>query len=294
VTGGRKGVFSVVGADFSVVFEEIAAERNPVGPIVDVHTHAFPDALADRAMARLSAEVPGLPYYHDGRVGSLLASMDRAGIDISVVCSIATRPEQFEPILRWSAQIRSDRIVPLPSVHPADPDVIGHIEKIAAEGFKGIKLHPYYQQFVADEARMEAVYGAVSACGLILVMHTGYDIAFERVDRAGPQRIMGVLQRWPDLKLVTTHMGGWSQWDQVGRMIIGRCVYMETSFVLDGMDDEAMRRMLTAHPADYILFGTDSPWDDQKRALERVRGLGLGPELERKILSDNALRLLEI
>jgi len=125
-------------------------------------------------------------------------------------------------------------------------------------------------------------------------MHTGYDIAFERMDRAGPDRVMKVLRRWPKLRLVTTHMGGWSQWEQVEQVIIGRSVFMETSFVLDGMDDETMRRMLTAHPADYILFGTDSPWDDQKRALERVRGLGLGPELERKILSDNALRLLEI
>jgi uncharacterized protein len=260
--------------------------------IIDIHTHAFPDALADRAMASLSAEAPDLPYYHDGRISSLLASMDRAGIDISVICNIATRPEQFEPIRAWSAVIQSDRIIPLPSIHPDDPAAAERISRLCAEGFKGIKLHPYYQQFTADEPRMDAIYEALVASGLICIMHTGYDIAFERVDRAGPDRIVRVLEKWPDLKLVTTHMGAWDQWADAERIIIGRPIYMEVSFVRDGLDDATLRRMLLAHPSDYVLFGTDSPWDDQKRALQRLRGLNLGPEIEHKLLGGNAQRLL--
>ena len=61
-----------------------------MGGVIDFHTHAFPDALADRAMGQLQARA-GIRACLDGRVGSLLASMDRAGIDRSVVCCIATR-----------------------------------------------------------------------------------------------------------------------------------------------------------------------------------------------------------
>jgi predicted TIM-barrel fold metal-dependent hydrolase len=52
--------------------------------------------------------------------------------------------------------------------------------------------------------------------------------------------------------------------------------------------------MLRAHPAEYVLFGTDSPWDDQTVALQRLRSLDLGRELEDAILSTNASRLLDV
>ncbi len=89
----------------------------------------------------------------DGRVNSLLASMDRAGVEISVVCPIATKPAQVEGIFNWCKEIRSRRIAPFPSVHPDSPDAVAWLERFASEGFRGIKLHPMYQQFAIDEER---------------------------------------------------------------------------------------------------------------------------------------------
>jgi 2-methylcitrate dehydratase len=73
--------------------------------VIDFHTHAFPDSLALRAIAVLEAEAPGVKAFLDERVSSLLASMDRAGIEKSVVCSIATKPSQYRAILSWSREI---------------------------------------------------------------------------------------------------------------------------------------------------------------------------------------------
>ncbi len=92
--------------------------------VIDIHTHAFPDHLAPRAVAQLQAETEDIQAVLDGTTSDLLRSMDRAGIDASVVASIATRPEQFEPILRWSAAIRSPRLLPFPSVHPDAPRLV--------------------------------------------------------------------------------------------------------------------------------------------------------------------------
>lgn len=262
---------------------------------IDFHTHAFPDELAQRAMAALLEEgkkKSDVTAHLDGRVSSLLSSMDRNNIEKSIVCSIATKPSQFEPILAWSGKIRSDRLVPFPSLHPDDPKAVEKVSRIGQEGFKGIKFHPYYQNFSIDEKRLFPIYKRISEEGLIVLMHTGFDLAFERNRICDPERIMRVLEDFPDLKLVTSHLGAWEDWDEVERLIIGEKVYMEISYSLDILDPKRARKMILSHPAEYLLFGTDSPWTAQDKTLSLLKGLELGPERENKVLRDNALTLL--
>ena len=142
-------------------------------PIIDFHTHAFPDALAERAMRQLLSETDSVTAYLDGKLSSLLASMDANGIERSVLCSIATKPSQFEPIFQWSRAIQSERIIPLASVHPDDPAGPEHVRQIAAAGLAGIKMHPYYQDFDMDDAKLDPLYEAVQAEGLLLTMQYG-------------------------------------------------------------------------------------------------------------------------
>jgi predicted TIM-barrel fold metal-dependent hydrolase len=262
------------------------------GRIIDFHAHAFPDALAPRAMKALLEEAPGVKAYLDGTVGDLIRSMDRTGIERSVICCIATRPEQFEAILRWCIQIRSERLVPFPSVHPADPACVEAIRRISGEGFRGIKLHPFYQDFFADEDRMLHFYEEVSRQDLLLVMHTGYDIAFPRIRRADPQKLLSVKERFPALKLVTTHLGAWQQWDEVRQHLLGREILMEISFAMEDLGPEQARDMVMAHPDGYVLFGTDSPWTDQAQTLALLKKLNLPEKKLARILAGNALELL--
>ncbi|OHB67403.1 MAG: amidohydrolase [Planctomycetes bacterium RBG_13_60_9] len=260
--------------------------------IIDFHTHAFPDALAARAMKALLEEAPGIKAYLDGTVGDLLRSMDRSGIETSVVCCIATKAGQFEPILRWCREIRSERLIPFPSVHPADPACADVIRRIAEEGFPGVKLHPFYQDFFADEDRMLHFYEEVSRHGLLLVMHTGYDIAFPRIRRADPRKLVAIRERFPDLRFVSTHLGAWQQWDEVREHVMGREIYMEISFAVQDLGLEATREIILRHPDEYVLFGTDSPWTDQAETLNLLEKLDLPHEKLQRILAGNAARLL--
>lgn len=259
--------------------------------IIDFHTHAFPDAVAEKAIPFLE-EKGGISAYLDGKVSSLLKSMDRAGIDKSVVCSIATKPAQFTPILEWSKSIASERLIPFPSLHPDDPAAVERVRIVKKEGFKGIKLHPYYQEFDMDEERMFPIYEKLEEYGLILVSHTGFDFAFPRVRKCEPKRIVKVLAKFPRLKLVTTHLGGWEDWEEVKKHLLGKPVYMEISFSLEFMEKEKAREILTMHPEEYLLFGTDSPWGNQEKTLESLLTLGIGQGRENLILSGNAKRLL--
>jgi predicted TIM-barrel fold metal-dependent hydrolase len=258
--------------------------------IVDFHAHAFPDAIAPRAMARL--ELEHCKAKHDGTVSGLLRSMDRAGIDKAVVCSIATKPEQFAPILRWSRAVASDRLIPFASVHPSDPDAVARIREVKESGLKGIKLHPYYQDFDLGDERLDSFYQAIADSGLVLVSHTGYDMAFPQDQRAAPLKSLRLTSRFPPLRFVATHFGAWQDWDEVERQLIGKPLTLEISLTLEYLSSEVVRRMILAHPFDRVLFGTDSPWGDSLEALQRLRALELDDVLFRKISWENAMRLL--
>jgi len=259
--------------------------------IIDFHTHAFPDELASRAMQSLQHGCD-VKAQLDGKISSLLTSMDSCGIETSVVCSIATKPSQFEPILKWSEQIRTGRIIPFPSVHPDDEQCLDRIRLIKKSGFMGIKMHPYYQDFFLDEPKMLPIYEKICAEKLILMMHTGFDIAFEHIRRCDPPKIAYVIEKFPRLKFISTHLGAWQDWQQVQQFLIGRTIYMELSMALEYLEPEVARNMILAHPADYVLFGSDSPWTSQQNTLNLLRQLQLDVEREKLICRQNALRLL--
>ena len=258
---------------------------------IDFHTHAFPDQIAATAIPALEKK-GNVKAYLNGTVTDLLKSMDQAGIEQSVVCSIATRPEQFQPILDWSQSIRSQRIVPLPSVHPTDPDRFDHLQQIKDQGFVGLKLHPYYQDFFLDDPELLEFYAKIQELDLMVVMHTGYDIGYPRIRRANPKRILNLLQMVPGLRLITTHLGGWDEWADVRELLTGLPIYMEISFALDFLDQIRLRDLIENHPPEYILFGTDSPWADQATTLKMLAKLGLSGDLYERIVRGNAKALL--
>ena len=126
--------------------------------IIDFHTHAFPDAVAAKAIPALAKE-GNVKAHTEGTAESLLASMDRAGIHTSVICSIATRPAQFEPILAWSKSIQSPRLVPLPSIHPADTDAAAKVFQLKSEGFSGVKIIQRLKKLNLNQERLNRILG---------------------------------------------------------------------------------------------------------------------------------------
>ena len=261
--------------------------------IIDFHTHAFPDYLAERAIPVLEEEAD-IKAVLDGKLSTQLSDMERNGVTAAVLASIATKPEQFPSIMSWSKSIASSRIYPFPSVHPDDPAARDRIRVLKREGMKGIKLHPYYQRFVLDEEKMFPLYEEICETGLLVLCHTGFDIAFERKRVADPVRIIKVLDRFPDLKLVTSHFGAWEDWDEVMKYLLGKPVYMDISYSGGYIAKETAGRILEEHPAEYLLYGTDSPWGSHTGTLDFLSGFGLDEERQSAILFRNAARLLGI
>ncbi len=260
--------------------------------IIDIHTHAFPDFLAERAIESLEATSGDEKAHLDGTVCDLLKSMDRAGIEISVICSIATTPKQVPSITRWSKEIASERIVPLPSIHPDYVDFREELARIKDLGMKGIKMHPQYQGFSIDEDRVMPIYEALVANDLVLTLHAGYDISFPSNPSGSPDKTARVIQRFPELKLIACHFGGWRQWDDVRRHLAGKDLYFETSFTIGDLPEERILELVSLHGEDKIVFGTDSPWRDQAKSVEEIKSLPISDEAMEKVFHKNAEKLL--
>ena len=260
--------------------------------VIDFHTHAFPDSLAARAVAKLS-EAAGISPSYDGTVKGLLSSMDRAGIEKSVVLNIATKPSQVKDIIKWCLEIKSERIIPFASIHPGNTELDELFKKIKGEGLTGIKLHPMYQDFYADDEKMHPIYDGLQRYGLTALFHCGYDIAFPGDTRASVERIMNVKKRFPSMKLIASHTGGWKDWSSVLGQMAGCDIYIELSMTSQYMDDiSILGRILEKHPPDKILFGTDSPWGDQKREVEFFKKYFSDELLREGVFCLNAERIL--
>lgn len=260
--------------------------------LIDFHTHIFPPKVAPKAIDALEHSSQSKAVL-DGTLDSLKESMKEAGVDLSVVLPIATRPKQTHSIIDYALETnQKPGFLSFASVHPMDPDYKGQLRRIQELGFKGIKLHPDFQDFFIDDPEAFHVMDYAASLGLIIVLHSGEDISYPDCHHNTPKRMLPVIKALPGAKIVAAHMGGWRYWDDVERLLMDTDLYIDTCFSLGFCSKEQFLRIARNFNPDRILFGTDSPWTSQKQSLEEIRSLGLDEDLMGKILGKNAQALL--
>lgn len=268
---------------------------------IDMHTHAFADKVARHALDAIMSHLPA--EYHtrfDGRLATLVSQLKANGFDHGVLCQIATKPEHFAPIMAWSRAISAGEfgedaarmMVPLPSVHPDDPDRFAHLAEVARAGFKGVKLHPYFQRFVLDDPKLIDYFRAVRDCGLFAEVHVGFDIGFPFDDLCCPHRIVNVIEKLPDLRFMVTHFGGWLAWEEASRLLIGQPVDIEMSMAIGFCEPAKIKEMILRHPEDRLYFGSDWPWSDYAVTLPFLESCGLPASRIDALMGGNAARWL--
>jgi len=260
--------------------------------MIDFHAHAFPAKIAERALSALTKNAGGLKPFTDGTTDGLVKLSAEAGIDKNVVCNIATNAAQQGAVNTFAAETNGGALVSFGSVHPLAPDALDELRRVKALGLKGIKLHPDYQQFYVDDARVFPVYALAGELGLITVFHAGVDVGLFEPVYCPPDRLARALPAFNGGVVIAAHFGGYLQWDGVEKELVGRDVYFDTSYCAGRMPVIQARRIVQNHGANRILFGTDLPWGDPAAELRFVRAFGLSEEDEAKVLGGNAARLL--
>ncbi|MBQ7658544.1 MAG: amidohydrolase family protein [Butyrivibrio sp.] len=223
------------------------------------------------------------------------------------------------------------RVLSFGCIHPEFSDYRAELRRIAEHGIKGIKLHPVYQKCNIDDVKFLRIIDCAAENGIIVITHAGIDIGFPGVVHCSPQMCRNVwdeiegsghrlvlpgtdslAERKPEygFKFILAHMGGWTNWDEVPYHLADTGVYLDTSFssesiepLDDGYWDDKDTRMMDADQymeiirafgPERILFGSDSPWTDQKRSREFIEKLPLSGDELRLILGGNAERILDI
>ena len=154
---------------------------------------------------------------------------------------------------------------------------------------RGVKLHPDFQRFECDMEKMDAVYDKCAALNIPVLFHAG-DC---RYDFSGPARIAHILEKHPDLIVIAAHFGGYTEWDNAIKYLVGKNVYFDTSSTLWKCPLEKANKMLKEHGIDKFLFGSDFPMWDHEDEMSRFNKLDLNEEERQAVLYDNAAELLK-
>ncbi len=264
--------------------------------IIDFHTHAFPDKLARRAVDSLKVHIDREPLT-DGTLGDLTKKMKSWGIDISVVCNIATNAKQTDNVNSFAVESaeKYPEIMPLGSVHPMCEDVEFQLSRITGANLPGIKLHPDYMGFDIDDPIYDTIFELCSSLGLFVIIHAGLDVCSPEHIHATPDMILRVTERHPSLKLVCAHFGANCMWDEVLEKLCGRPLWIDTSLAyVEDHDRDTLKHILTSHDPDRILFASDCPWCPPDENVRFIESFGLSSELCDKIFEKNAKYLLHL
>jgi predicted TIM-barrel fold metal-dependent hydrolase len=267
-------------------------------------------------------------------VGAKLAAMDAGGIGMTALSMNDPGPEWFGRDSAAVARLANDFIAGIVQERPGrffGLCVLPLLEQRAAEAelercvrqlkMKGILLYTNLAGHFPDEPQFRWLFARAAELQLPLLLHpakpvtTEFVKGYEMISALGNMfdntialtRIImsGLLDQYPQLKLVCPHLGGTLPY------IIGRLDH-QTQVLKRGpkyltrapsaylrqvwLDivsplPLAMRFGYDFMGAERLLFASDHPWVSPDVILTAFRSLQLPPEDERRIFSENARRL---
>lgn len=235
----------------------------------------------------------------------VIESMDRDGIDISVVLSIGwsshelcceTNDYILEAIARYPK-----KLIGFCAVQPLAGDkALAEVERCVKGGARGIgEMRNDMQGFaLADGAIMEPIVQIAMKHRLIMLTHTSEPVGhyYEGKGEITPGPLYRFITNSPDLVLVCAHWGGglpfYALMPEVKQALSN--VYFDTAASPFLYRDDIFRHASEIIGADKILFGSDYPLIKQNRIVKSLNSLSLPEEAKRMILGENARRLLAL
>ncbi len=262
--------------------------------IIDFHTHIFPNKIAMLAYETLckNAKSAGYEPIHNLTKTALLEKMDEYKVDLSVVCPVATKPTQSEKNLIWGKEEESERLCFLAGLFPDAESWKKNVDTAISLGYKGIKLHPEYQNFILYSEEMLPLYDYAFSKGLFILFHAGYDPVGTEPFKSNPEMFRKLADKFKGAKIVVAHFGGHAQWDAVEDCLAGSDVYLDTSMGFKYFSEKQFLNILAKHGEDKILFGSDSPWSNTGDEIECLKAMPISDEAKEKIFNKNAKKLL--
>ncbi|WP_272699663.1 amidohydrolase family protein [Desulfovibrio sp. Fe33] len=236
---------------------------------IDIHTHAFHNKIADKAVHHL-VDHYGITPVGTGKADDLIERLDRAGLDKAVVLAAATSPSQVIPANNWAIELKktAPRFIPFGTLHPGYDRNGEELERLAANGIRGLKFHPDFQGFRMDDPAFYDLMELVDE-RFICMFHVGDDLPPD-LNPSCPKKMAALRKTFPKPVMIAAHMGGLKQWEYAIEHLAGLDVYVDCSSVMDFVNDDLLERLVEAFTPDRILFGSDYPLYDAGKEIQRI------------------------
>jgi len=276
--------------------------------IIDFHTHIFPPWLRERRDEYIKRDpcfslLYSQPEAKMATAEELLASMDEAGIGLSVVLNagwashelcVKTNDYILDSVSRYPTRLVGFCAIQL----GAGDAAITELERCAKAGAKGIgELRSDVQGFdLADETTMKPLVDAALKHDLIFLTHSSEPVGHEYSGKGSitPDILYSFITGFPTLKLVCAHWGGglpfYALMPEVAKALAN--VFFDTAATVFLYKPEIFEQMSHIIGSDKILFGSDYPLVSQNRVLAQIQSSQLPEEEKARILGANAQKLL--
>jgi predicted TIM-barrel fold metal-dependent hydrolase len=277
--------------------------------IIDFHTHIFPPWLRARRDEYVKSDpcfslLYSQPKARMATAEELIASMDEASIDLSVVLNagwvshglcVKTNDYILASVSRYST-----RLVGFCAIQPKAGDAaIAELERCAKAGAKGIgELRSDVQGFdLADKKKMKPLVDAMLKHDLIFLTHSSEPVGHEYSGKGSitPDILYSFITAFPNLKLVCAHWGGglpfYALMPEVAEALAN--VFFDTAATVFLYKPEIFEQVSRIIGSDKILFGTDYPLMHQNRVMAQVQSAKLTKKDKSRIMGANAQKLLQ-
>ena len=276
--------------------------------IIDFHKHIFPPWLRERRDEYIKRDpcfslLYSQPKARIATAEELIASMDEAGIDLSVVLNagwvshelcVKTNDYILDSVSRYPT-----RLVGFCAIQPRAGDAaIAELERCAKAGARGIgELRSDVQGFnLADETTMKPLVDAALKHELIFLTHSSEPVGHEYSGKGSitPDILYSFITAFPNLKLVCAHWGGglpfYALMTEVAKALAN--VFFDTAATVFLYKPEIFEQVSRIIGSDKVLFGTDYPLMHQNRVIAQIQSSQLPEEDKARILGANAQKLL--
>jgi predicted TIM-barrel fold metal-dependent hydrolase len=293
--------------------------------IIDAHAHVFPPSIIARrdeliASEPAFAEIYANPEARMASAPDVVASMDAAGVDRTVICNFTWRNESVidetnEYILNEAIRA-GGRLIPFVAMSFAGAGRHGGVDaeeavggatvgearstirQLAAAGARGIgELRPESIGFnLANSDEADLIAWSAAAFDLPVLLHSSEPVGHLYPGKRGLalDALCTFAAQSPGVTIIAAHWGGGLPFYTLMPELRDALqnVWFDTAAGHLLYDSQIYRRVIDLVGAERILWGSDFPLTTQAKALERTRAAGLTKQELDAILGGNVASLL--
>lgn len=275
---------------------------------LDVHVHIEIDAQGHTSLPPALAEAAAKYFTSDDRptldaIAELYRSLNSAAVVFTVDArtQLGRPPLDSAEIARGAAR-NADVLIPFGSVDPRTGDDAVQLARrlVDDNGVRGFKLHPTVQGFDPSDETYYPLYAEFARLGVPMLVHTGQTGIGAgtrggggfRLSYSNPMLLDAVAADFPDLDIVFAHPSVPWQDEAISIATHKSNVWIDLSGWSPKYFPENLVRAARTYLQDRVLFGSDFPMLHPTRWRDDFAAHGFDEAVSRKILRDNAIRLL--